>query len=193
MQCGRRTNGYVALFVFAALVGLLGQTVVPWLSDQLNSPHLGFRFLVSDIDIYPSVVVALITFGNTEPKRAFWRVLVFFSGLCLGYYGYTAALAAYSALESGSAGYLANVLSSAKDALEYMAVALCAGAWGFAMQRSARRRLLYAAMLVPFIVITMACTYSNLVAEPPQILMAAVDILCLAGIFLCLPRKATSE
>ena len=142
MQCGRRTNGYVALFVFAALVGLLGQTVVPWLSDQLNSPHLGFRFLVSDIDIYPFVVVALITFGNTEPKRAFWRVLVFFSGLCLGYYGYTAALAAYSALESGSAGYLANVLSSAKDALEYMAVALCAGAWGFAMQRSARRRLL---------------------------------------------------
>ena len=107
-------------------------------------------------------------------------------------HGYTAALAAYSALESGSAGYLANVLSSAKDALEYMAVALCAGAWGFAMQRSARRRLLYAAMLVPFIVITMACTYSNLVAEPPQILMAAVDILCLAGIFLCLPRKATS-
>ena len=78
MQCGRRTNGYVALFVFAALVGLLGQTVVPWLSDQLNSPHLGFRFLVSDIDIYPFVVVALITFGNTEPKRAFWRVLVFF-------------------------------------------------------------------------------------------------------------------
>ena len=130
MQCGRRTNGYVALFVFAALVGLLGQTVVPWLSDQLNSPHLGFRFLVSDIDIYPFVVVALITFRNTEPKRAFWRVLVFFSGLCLGYYGYTAALAAYSALESGSAGYLANVLSSAKDALEYMAVALCAGAWG---------------------------------------------------------------
>lgn len=39
------------------------------------------------------------------------------------------------------------------------------------MQRSARRRLLYAAMLVPFIVITMACTYSNLVAEPPQLLM----------------------
>lgn len=57
MQCGRRTNGYVALFVFAALVGLLGQTVVPWLSDQLNSPHLGFRFLVSNIDIYPFVVV----------------------------------------------------------------------------------------------------------------------------------------
>ena len=173
-------------------MGLLGQTVVPWLSDQLNSPHLGFRFLVSDIDIYPFVVVALITFGNTEPKRAFWRVLVFFSGLCLGYYGYTASLAAYSALESGSAGYLANVLSSAKDALEYMAVALCAGAWGFVMQKNARRRLLYAAMLVPFIVITMACTYSNLVTEPPQLLMAAVDILCLAGIFQCLPRKATS-
>jgi len=68
MQCGRRTNGHVALFVFAALVGLLDQMVVPWLSDQLNSPHLGFRFLVSDIDIYPFVVVALITFRNTEPK-----------------------------------------------------------------------------------------------------------------------------
>lgn len=68
MQCGRRTNGHVALFVFAALVGLLGQMVVPWLSDHLNSPHLGFRFPVSDIDIYPFVVVALITFRNTEPK-----------------------------------------------------------------------------------------------------------------------------
>ena len=71
-----------------------------------------------------------------------------------------------------------------------MAVALCAGAWGFAMQRSARRRLLYAAMLVPFIVIAVACTYSNLVAEPPQLLMAAVDVLCLAGILLCSSRRA---
>lgn len=85
MQCGRRTNGYVALFVFAALVGLLGQTVVPWLSDHLNPPYLGFRFLVSNIDIYLLIVTALVTFRNTVPKRAFCRVLAFFSGLCLGY------------------------------------------------------------------------------------------------------------
>lgn len=86
MQCGRRTNGYVALFVFAALVGLLGQTVVPWLSDHLNSPpYLGIRFLVSNIDIYLLIVTALVTFRNTVPKRAFCRVLAFFSGLCLGY------------------------------------------------------------------------------------------------------------
>lgn len=190
MQDDRRTNGYAVLFIFAALMGILGQTVVPWLSDQLSSPHLEFRFLVSNIDIYPFVVVALVTFKNTEPKKAFCRVLAFFSGLCLGYYGYTAALATIRAFESGNARYLANVLSSTKDALEYMVVALSAGAWGFAMQKNAHRRLLYRAMLVPFILIAVASIYSNLVHNPPQILMATVDVLCLAGIFLCSSHRA---
>ena len=47
-------------------------------------PYLGIRFLVSNIDIYLLIVTALVTFRNTVPKRAFCRVLAFFSGLCLG-------------------------------------------------------------------------------------------------------------
>ena len=85
MQRSRHVNEYAALSLFAALTGLLGQTLIPWLSGQLNSRYLEFRFVVSNIDVYPFAVVALITFKNAEPKKALFRILAFFSGLCLGY------------------------------------------------------------------------------------------------------------
>ena len=193
MQRSRHVNEYAALSLFAALTGLLGQTLIPWLSGQLNSRYLEFRFVVSNIDAYPFAVVALITFKNAEPKKALFRILAFFSGLCPGYYGYTAALAACSALGSGNAGYLANVLSDAQDAFEYMVIALCVGAWGFAMQKVARRRFMYRAMLAPFILITAWSIYSNLACNPPQILMFALDVLCMAGIFMCSSRKGSTS
>ncbi len=48
-------------------------------------------------------------------------------------------------------------------------------------------------MLVPFILISMAPMYSNLVHNPPQTLITAVDILCLAGIFLCSFEKSDAR
>ena len=80
MQRSRRMNEYAALFLFSALMGLLGQTFIPWLSGQLNSRYLDFWFVVSNIDVYPFAVVALITFKNAEPKKALFRILAFFSG-----------------------------------------------------------------------------------------------------------------
>ena len=74
-----------------------------------------------------------------------------------------------------------------------MVIALCAGAWGFVMQRVARRHFLYRAMLAPFILITAWSIYANLACNPPQILMSALDVLCMAGIFMCSSRKAATS
>ncbi len=178
-------NEYLPIFIISALMGILGQTIIPWLSAKLNLPHFEFRFLISNIDIYPFVIVLLISLKNPEPKKVFWRILIYFIGLCLGYYGYTSVIAIYNALASGNINYLTNILSDLNDSLGYLIIAVLAGIWGFVMIKYKNKKNLYCFMLLPFILVSIYTIYSNVVRSPYNIFMIAVDVLSLAGIIIC--------
>lgn len=178
-------NEYFLIFVISTVMGVLGQTMIPWLSAKLNLYYFEFRFLISNIDIYPFIVVLLISFKNSEPKKAFWRILIYFIGLCVGYYGYISAVSVYNAFTSGNANYLLNILSALKDSVEYILIAVLAGLWGFIMLKYKSKKYLYGFMLLPFILISVYIAYTNFVCKPPQIFMIIVDILGLVGIIRC--------
>lgn len=186
----KQKNEYFLIFIISTVMGILGQTLIPYLSTQLN---LGLRFLVSNIDIYPFIIVLLISFKSPKPKKAFWRILIYFVGLCLGYYGYTSVVAVYNAFVSGNVNYLSNILFDLKDSLEYIFIALLASTWGFIMLKYKARRCLYNLMMLPFILINIYIFYTNLVCNPPQVSMIIVDILCLIGIIVCLFNEEISK
>ena len=186
-------NEYFLIFIISTVTGVLGQTIVPWLSNELNLYYFKFEFLISNIDIYPFIVVLLISLKNTDPKKAFGRILIYFTGLCLGYYGYTSVIDGYNAFISGNANYLLNILFDLKDSLEYLFIAALAGVWGFIMVKYKSKKYLYDVMILPFILINIYVIYSNFICNPPQILMIIVDILGLAGIIICLFKSKLSR
>ncbi len=189
----KQKNEYLLIFIVAAVMGVVGQTVLPWLSSQLNPYYFEFRFLISNVDIYPFIIVLLIGFKNTEPKRAFRRVCIYFVGLCLGYYGCTSSMAVYNAVVSGNANYLFNVVSDLKDAFGYIFIGVLAGIWGYSMLKFKSKKYVYELMLLPFIGLSACIAYSNFACEPPQIFMIIVDVLCLTGIIAFSLRKKYSE
>ena len=178
-------NDYFLIFIISTVMGILGQTIIPWLSTKLNLYYFEFRFLISNIDIYPFIIVLLISLKNTDPKKAFGRILIYFTGLCLGYYGYTSVVAVYNAFTSGNANYLLNILFDLKDSLAYIFIGVLAGIWGFIMLKYKSKKYLYDLMMLPFILINIYIIYSNFICNPPQILMIIVDILGLVGIIMC--------
>lgn len=186
-------NEYFQIFIISTVMGIVGQTILPWLSIKLNLYYFNFRFFISNIDIYPFIVILLINFKNTKHKKAFWRILIYFTGLCLGYYGYTSAIAVYNAFSSRNANYLLNILFDLKDSLEYIFVGVLAGLWGFFMLKYKYRKRLYGLLVLPFILINIYILYANFTCNPPQIFMIIVDILCLVGIIMCSFNHKLSE
>ena len=160
--------------------------MIPWLSCKLNLYYFEFRFLISNIDIYPFIVVLLIHLKNTNPKKAFFRIWIYFTGLCLGYYGYTSVVSVYNAFTSGNVNYLLNILFDLKDSLEYIVIGILAGIWGFIMLKYRSKKYVYSFMMLPFILVNVCVIYSDFTCNPPQIFMIIVDILCLVGIIMCL-------
>ena len=186
-------NEYLAIFIISIVMGVLGQTIIPWLSTKLNLYYFEFRFLISNIDIYPFIIVLLISFKNNEPKKAFWRILIYFTGLCLGYYGYTSVIAIYNAFTSRNINYLLNILFDLNDLLGYLIIAVFVGIWGFIMLKYKNKKYLYNLMLLPFILISIYTIYSNFTCSPLKIFMIIIDILCLVGIIICSFNKKLSK
>ena len=182
-------NEYLRILIIAIMMGVLGQTLIPWISTQLNLYYFNFRFLISNIDIYPFIVVLLIRFKNPEPKKVFWRILIYFIGLCLGYYGYTSMISFYQAFAYKNLVYLSNILLDLVDLLEYSFIGMLAGIWGYIIVKQKDNSYLYHLMLLPFILISIYDLYSNLICTPPQLFMIIVDILGLIGILICSLNK----
>ena len=165
-------------------MGVLGQTIIPWLSIKLNLSWFDFRFLISNIDIYPFIVILLITYKNKNPKKAFIRIFIYFLGLCLGYYGYTSTIHIYNAIAQSNVAYLSNILSDLNDVLGYLIIGSLAGIWGYLMLKYTDKKHIYYLMSLPFILLAIYALYSNVVHNPSNIFMIIVDILSLTGTIL---------
>lgn len=182
-------NEYLLILIIATMMGVLGQTLIPWIATQLNLYYFNFRFLISNIDIYPFIVVFLISSKNPEPKKVFWRILIYFIGLCLGYYGYTSIISFYQAFAYKDLIYLSNIILDLADLLEYSFIGVLAGIWGYIMVKHKDKQYLYHLMLLPFILISIYDLYSNFICNPPQLFMIIVDILGLIEIVICSLNK----
>lgn len=186
-------NEYLLVFFIAFITGILGQTIIPWLSMKLNLYWFDFRFLISNIDIYPLIVVLLIGFNNTIPKRAFWRIFIYFLGLCLGYYGYTSSIHIYNAIEYKNINYLSNVLSDINDVTGYLIIGTLAGVWCYIMLKYKVKKHLYFLLFLPFILLSAYILYSNLIHNPSNVFMIVVDISTLIGIILSSFNKSINN
>ena len=175
---------YWLIFLIAFLMGILGQTIIPWLSLKLNISWFNFRFLISNIDIYPFIVMLLITYKNTNQKKVFIRIFIYFLGLCLGYYGYTSATHVYHAIEQSNTAYLLNILSDLNDIFGYLVIGNLAGIWGYLMLKYKNKKYIYYLMPLPFVLLAMYVVYSNVVHNPTNIFMIIVDVLGLIGTIL---------
>lgn len=175
---------YRLIFSIAFLMGILGQTIIPWLSIKLNLSWFNFRFLISNIDIYPFIVVLLITYKNTNPKKAFMRTIIYFLGLCLGYYGYTSTTHVYHAIEQSNTTYLSNILFDLNDVFGYLVIGSLAGIWGYLILKYKNKKYIYYLMPLPFVLLAMYVVYSNVVHNPTNIFMIIVDVLGLIGTIL---------
>ena len=182
-------NEYWLLLIIAIMMGGLGQTLIPWIATQLNLYYFNFRFLISNLDIYPFIVVFLISFKNPEPKKVFWRIFIYFIGLCLGYYGYTSIISFYQAFAYKDLIYLSNIILDLADLLGYSFIGVLAGIWGYVMVKHKDKQYLYHVMLLPIILISIYDLYSNFTCNPPQLFMMIVDILGLIGIIICSLNK----
>ncbi|MBQ3889613.1 MAG: hypothetical protein II738_07705 [Clostridia bacterium] len=167
----------VAFGVAAQLLGEL--TATPLGRGMCNLSVLG-----GNLDVYPLIIVLLLLRKTAEPKAIAGGVLLFFAGLCLGYYGYTTAFSAVAAVRMHDPEMFAtNALSDLVDGLAYTALGAMAALWCYVAKRLRNRgkRLLYGCMLAPFFAVTVMMVVENARCVVPNVAMMVVDVLCLAA------------
>ena len=189
MEDHKSIKEYLIIFIVAIGMGVIGQTIIPELSTKLNLYYFDFRFLISNIDIYPFIIVFLISFKKPEPKKAFWRIFIYFIGLCIRYYGYTSIINFYNAFAYKNVNYISNIILNLKDLFEYLFIGLFASIWGYIMLKYKNKKYLYYLMLLPFVLISIYIIYSNFTCNPPNLFMIIVDIFSLIGIIICSLNK----
>lgn len=131
----------------------------------------------------------LICNKKPTPFQCAKRIVVFFAGLCIGYYGYTSAIDIYHTIVQNKSAYAFNVFYDLKDLLVWVIVSIFAGVWGFIMIKKQDKKSLFCIMVVPFIMVNLYCIYFNLTCEPMNIFMSIVDVLAIIGIVLCVTKK----
>lgn len=179
----------LSIFVIAFIIGILGQTLIPLLSSKITIEYLKFDVLISNIDIYSFIIVFFICYKNPQPKQCFYRIFVFFVGLCLGYYGYTSCVDMYKAI-TVRPEYLTNILSDFVDSLEYIIISIFAGVWGYIMIKYQSNKTVFFGMALPFIIVNIISFYENIfVCNPMKLFMGITDILLIIAILICLYRK----
>lgn len=185
-------------FFIGALTGLVGQTLIPMASEPLDDTPWAFGGLVSDIGIYPFLIVFMIYRRDKSPQIVFKRIFLFFVGLCVGYYLWTTFLGLRHAIESGHKEAFGSVfLSDLFDGAVYGTIGFFAALWGAAMVRlkGNKRMAAYYVMTVPFIIVEVFYLCFSLMCVVPQIMMALVELLCLAAIivFMVKAKKEFSD
>lgn len=185
-------------FFIGAIMGLIGQTLVPMLFKPMEDTYWDMSVLISNMDIYPFLIVFMIYKGDKSPKIVFKRIFLYFLGLCVGYYMWTTILGLQNAVESGhSDAFYYTFISDLADGLVYSVVGFFAALWGCVMARlkGKGRMAAYYVMTVPFIIVEVLCADFSLACEPPRVMMALVDVICLAGImvFMVKVRKEFSD
>lgn len=183
-------NELLVIFIISILTGLLGQTLIPTLSSYVSYKSLKFDCLISNIDIYTFVIVFLICYKNPEPKQCFKRIVIYFVGLCLGYYGFTSGIAIYDCFVSNRIEYLINILADIQDSVVYIVISIFAGSWGYIMTKYQNKKKLFYIMTLPFILVSMYYFYENIFeCIQMHIVMGIVDVICIIGIIICVCKK----
>lgn len=174
-------------FIIGFLMGLIGQTLVPLIFKSTESTIWDMTGLISNIDIYPFIIVFMIYHKNKSPKLIFKTILLYFVGLCVGYYLWTTFLGLYNTIESNHAdAFYYALFEDFFDGLLYCVIGFFAALWGLAMGklRQKNRLVPYYIMTVPLILVELGMIASCMVCVVPQIMAAFVDLLCLTGIIM---------
>lgn len=179
-------------FIIGAVMGLLGQTLIPTAFRATEDTIWYMRGLVSDMDIYPLVIVFMICHKAESPRAIFTRIFLFFVGLCVGYYLWTTFLGLCSAIETGyKENFFSVFYADLLDGAVYSVLGFFAALWGYAMGKlkCKGRMAAYYVMTVPFIIVEVIWVVFSMSCVVPQVMMALIDLLCLAGIIVFMVRE----
>ncbi len=170
-------------FFSALITGFVGQTLIPMLSKGLKFSYWDFSIFVSDLDIYPLVIVLMICLANNGPKHVLLRILTYFVGLCVGYYGWECGLMIYGAVMHHDEHLLGSLLLCAGETAAYIIFGFLASIWGYFTSKFERKRVVFCLLISPFVIVELMMACFNLMKVDVNILMTAVDLLCMIGIF----------
>ena len=180
-------------FLAALITGFIGQNLIPMLANDIQFTHWDFSCLIANLDIYPLVIVMMICLANNGPKHVFLRIFIYFVGLCIGYYGWTSGLTICEAVKYSESRLLCNLLSDATDAAEYILLGLLAGVWGYFTIKFESKRALFYFFISPFVIADILAFCFNLFIKiDANIIMAAIDFLCIIGICFLVRKRIKS-
>lgn len=171
-------------FLISLITGFVGQTLIPLLASSFCFTHWDFSGLISNIDIYPLAIVIMICMSNQGSKHVLFRIVTYFVGLCLGYYGWTSGLDIYHSIVQNNSSYLYNILSDILDTVMWIIIALLAGVWGYFTIKFESNKVLFYILITPFAIVELLSAYNNLTTVYVNIIMAIIDLFCLIGIIL---------
>ncbi|MGN0594478.1 MAG: hypothetical protein ACI4I6_04920 [Hominimerdicola sp.] len=164
-----------------AFLGITAQ-----LLGKLNGTVLGDKWglsgLLSNLDIWPLIILLVLYRAKPTPKQMFRDLLFLFIGLDVAYYAYTSIQSSIQFYEAGHLEYLGvNLFEDFVDCLIYTIIGFAAGIWGYFMTkfRNAGRKLKYYAMVCPFFIVQIYLLISNLVYIKLLLGTFILDMLCL--------------
>lgn len=161
-----------------AAMGIAGQL----LGELSGSVPLCVSNLISDMTIWP-LVILLIIHRDVDAKTMLRDLFLTFLGLDIGYYGYVAVKDTIEYAKFG--GSLSSALfSDVPDLIVYTVLGTAAAAWGWLMVELLRkdRKLLYNAMVLPFIAVQMLFLAGDIISWEYRWSMALLGVVCLAVI-----------